>query len=104
MKAEICPVCDGSGIYTYETEGEEVDTQCHGCDGRGWVEVSEGNSIPGYYDPDLCIHCGEPRSEPALTGCPKGSHYGTECEVGGNYHEPGAGTNTWQCDETGIMG
>lgn len=27
----LCPVCEGSGKYD--------DKQCHGCKGRGWVEV-----------------------------------------------------------------
>jgi len=39
MKAQICPVCNGSGKY----EGKE----CHGCDGKGWVSVS--GDYPPYY-------------------------------------------------------
>lgn len=33
MKAVLCPVCNGTGKYN--------EAQCHGCDGRGWVEVQE---------------------------------------------------------------
>lgn len=29
--AEKCPVCEG--------EGKHKDKTCHGCNGRGWVEV-----------------------------------------------------------------
>jgi len=42
-KAVICPVCGGRGrvlppvLYNDENEGKI----CHGCSGRGWVEVSE---------------------------------------------------------------
>lgn len=31
MHAEICPVCKGSGKYE--------NNPCHGCNGKGWVEV-----------------------------------------------------------------
>ncbi len=33
MKAVLCPVCKGSGKYK--------DERCHGCYGRGWVQVAE---------------------------------------------------------------
>ena len=33
MRAQICPVCNKSGQY----EGRK----CHGCNGRGWVQVPE---------------------------------------------------------------
>jgi DnaJ-class molecular chaperone len=44
-KAVKCPVCGGKGKIVKETafttggivENSEV---CHGCDGKGWVEVS----------------------------------------------------------------
>jgi hypothetical protein len=38
-KAIICPVCEGSGIT--QAIGIAQSTPCHGCGGRGWVEVSE---------------------------------------------------------------
>jgi len=31
--SEICPVCCGSGRY--------LDKLCHGCGGKGWIEVSD---------------------------------------------------------------
>jgi len=33
MKAVLCPVCNGSGKYYV--------SPCHGCDGRGWVEIGD---------------------------------------------------------------
>ncbi len=49
--AEICPVCKGSGqtrvtqvVLTPDTVGSReqlVWGRCHGCDGRGWIEVSD---------------------------------------------------------------
>jgi len=37
--AEKCPVCDGSG--------DVATKQCHGCAGRGWVEVKdEAPAVP----------------------------------------------------------
>lgn len=32
-KAVLCPVCSGSGKYESNV--------CHGCGGKGWVEVSD---------------------------------------------------------------
>ncbi len=40
MHAEICVVCCGKGkIGTPEII-------CHGCDGKGWIEVLNGNPFP----------------------------------------------------------
>ena len=45
MKAVICPVCSGTGKYietnTYETSVVTTPRMCHGCSGKGWVEVNE---------------------------------------------------------------
>ena len=46
MKAVICPVCEGKGqIKDAEIMGPEVTEittkLCHGCSGKGWVEVNE---------------------------------------------------------------
>ena len=38
-KAEICPVCEGRG-NSVVSEREPPMQKCHGCDGKGWVEVS----------------------------------------------------------------
>lgn len=36
MKAQLCPVCKGTGDYR--------GGKCHGCQGKGWVEVHEGDN------------------------------------------------------------
>lgn len=48
MKAQRCPVCDGTGKYKKK--------KCHGCNGRGWVEVRDyipywPNPYPNPYVP-----------------------------------------------------
>ena len=35
MQAVRCPVCNGSGKYE--------DKPCHGCNGKGWVEVHDSH-------------------------------------------------------------
>ena len=96
MRAVLCPVCNGKGvIYGIAESGAYPSTQCHGCGGKGWVEVSNDPpqdwnwkypypgvtiSIPGN-DPTRCPACGGDRNDPTLTGCPKGSHYGAYCLV-----------------------
>ena len=39
MKAVICPLCEGRACLS--SGGGTNDMPCHGCDSRGWVEVSE---------------------------------------------------------------
>lgn len=43
MKAVKCPVCEGDGEV--EDMGgigtTQIRKECHGCKGKGWVEVSE---------------------------------------------------------------
>lgn len=44
MKAQLCPVCLGTGkIFerNYLTTSTGEQKTCHGCGGRGWVEVTE---------------------------------------------------------------
>jgi len=45
---EICPVCNGTGVYAPPNDGQTTNVPmaqtCHGCGGRGWVEV--GDSFP----------------------------------------------------------
>lgn len=65
-KAAICPVCNGTGKVTKTTAGGTFEVDCHGCGGRGWVEVADGiypmNPYPTYippvypyYDPNYSI-------------------------------------------------
>lgn len=61
MKAVICPVCNGTGVYanTPIKKGETTTVYscntCHGCGGKGWVEVQENSNVyvaqypNGYY-------------------------------------------------------
>ena len=90
MKAVLCPVCNGSGeVDDYTMDGRELVTihkkLCHGCGGKGWVEVSDEKPIDlveeltGQKQEDWskCPACGGDRSSPAGTGCPTGSHLGS---------------------------
>ena len=56
-KAVLCPVCNGSGeLYTPLPDSSTLIggqyERCHGCDGKGWVEVAEDKC---YYHPRLGI-------------------------------------------------
>lgn len=38
--AEKCPICEGKGVVMGIAEtGTQPTQRCHGCYGRGWVEV-----------------------------------------------------------------
>ena len=50
MKAQLCPVCQGSGNYK--------GASCHGCHGRGWVTVPEDRPVR------LDLHSRYPRHRP----------------------------------------
>ncbi len=46
--AVTCPVCDGSGKVAIDSSGKldksvaiKRDRVCHGCGGRGWVELKK---------------------------------------------------------------
>ena len=96
-KASLCPVCDGKGVvYGIGETGACPTTTCHGCGGRGWVEVSDSDYNPikefhwEYHDAKItvpeqdynrCPDCGGDRNNPGGTGCRKGSHYGAYCSV-----------------------
>ena len=43
MHAEQCPVCKSSGKYE--------EKECHGCNGKGWVTVTDNQSISATYIP-----------------------------------------------------
>ena len=100
MKAVLCPVCNGVGMVSagfYNRGGDCLywvssglsPEICRSCNGKGWVEIAEEKPIDlveeltGQKQEDWskCPTCGQDRNEPPLTGCPKGSHYGTYCEV-----------------------
>ena len=39
LRAQLCPVCEGSGVYFKNPWNPSIGKQCHGCDGKGWVKV-----------------------------------------------------------------
>lgn len=47
--AEKCPICNGSGkipaFYNYDVN---YVGDCHGCEGKGWVEVSDSEQVEAY--------------------------------------------------------
>ena len=96
MKAVLCPVCNGvgkvsSGFYNrsgdcpYWTSSGVNPEVCRGCNGVGWVEIGNADdrlklidSINYSQPHNRCPDCGGDRNSLALTGCRKGSHYGTQ--------------------------
>ena len=68
MTAELCPVCKGSGVVPDPVYGDQRTTStlpitktCHGCDGKGWVEVGSCSHYWPYYwpyqGPALSVYC-----------------------------------------------
>ena len=55
MHAEQCPICGGSGKGTLpdipQTAAVQVPSTCHGCNGKGWVQVEDSElcSIPAEF-------------------------------------------------------
>jgi hypothetical protein len=49
-KAQICPVCNGIGKYSDSHNGCTISRDCHGCGGKGWIEVG-GCDYPSYPPP-----------------------------------------------------
>jgi len=37
--ADLCPVCNGSGRVHPPASTDMSGEQCHGCGGKGWVQV-----------------------------------------------------------------
>ncbi|MCJ7828416.1 MAG: hypothetical protein MUP81_01585 [Dehalococcoidia bacterium] len=60
MTAARCPVCYGTGKYTDPLDpmstAVPMPRTCHGCAGKGWVEVHEDVSeVTVYYPPTYSI-------------------------------------------------
>ena len=47
MRAVKCPVCNGEGAIPTENE-TRTHKPCHGCNGKGWVEVGGKEVIHEY--------------------------------------------------------
>ncbi len=45
VHAEICPVCKGTGKIRKKTGYPEPTKTCHGCGGKGWVEVGREEPV-----------------------------------------------------------
>ena len=44
--AEKCPICNGTGNLAKEMYPYEGTRQsCHGCNGKGWVEVADAPPV-----------------------------------------------------------
>lgn len=44
--AERCPLCSGEGKIIKYNEGMQTTSKtCHGCNGKGWVEVHDSSDI-----------------------------------------------------------
>ena len=44
--AEKCPVCGGKSYLDKWDDATFSRTTCHGCDGKGWVEVGKCEDCP----------------------------------------------------------
>lgn len=54
MHAELCPVCNGEGKIESEYKPLVEPKECHGCKGKGWIEVQDSQTIwyvPQPYQP-----------------------------------------------------
>lgn len=53
MRAEKCPICNGDGVTFPRDEGHYsigYKVTCHGCNGLGWVQVSDVEDLqPNIY-------------------------------------------------------
>ena len=53
--AEKCPICHGTGKdNNLNTWGDIPAKSCHGCGGKGWVEVRDDYGF--YYYPSCTCH------------------------------------------------
>lgn len=46
MQAVICPVCNSRGKVPADDSSTAAEKECHGCGGRGWVEVGSADYYP----------------------------------------------------------
>lgn len=77
MQAVLCPVCNGSGKCYHPAPRESSacgsEETCHGCGGKGWVEIGLCG-IPGpfypYSPPFYTVTSYEISGDPASAGLP----------------------------------
>lgn len=66
MHSEKCPVCNGKGKIKKELISISSWITCHGCNGKGWVEVQDSvyppyvpvpyvDPFPQPYMPNTCV-------------------------------------------------
>lgn len=76
MKAQLCPVCNGTGEVR-NTELSSVSSSpftkvCHGCHGQGWVSVADSSMLTplGEALQAPCPRCSQPwiRHDCVFTG------------------------------------
>ena len=46
VHAEKCPVCKGDGELPPKPSDNDLWRICHGCGGKGWIEVGSDNQCP----------------------------------------------------------
>lgn len=54
--AELCPVCHGKGRLPSDDRDfttSKWEPICHGCSGRGWVEVGNDPPCPTMFPPAI---------------------------------------------------
>ena len=53
--AELCPICKGVGRIQVDRDNTTTapmeEKICHGCDGKGWIEIGGGDYPPAPYWP-----------------------------------------------------
>ena len=58
--AERCPLCNGTGRVNKQGRSNEP---CHGCCGRGWVEVADAAPSITHFDLEQAIKTHESASD-----------------------------------------
>ena len=54
MQAVKCPICEGRG-FSVVVEREPPMQPCHGCSGKGWVEVGDSKTTYIWSPPNITL-------------------------------------------------